>query len=245
VPEIRQLFLDYDGVLNDNSQAKPVWERLVGEFLTPRLGGSPEAWAAANRASLPAVMEREAARWAAWDVATGNVLETARLYNIDWLRSMCAVSGIEAPADDETCNILAYEAINWIRPQARSPLPGVPETVHALAKGYVLCTATGGLSYQITESLRQFGIVSLFHRIYGPDLVNTPKQLGPLFYERIIADAGATPAKSLVVDDTPWCVAAAHKAGAEAVLVSPDGAAHEGLPTIRSLSELPELLLHL
>ena len=44
------IFLDDGGVLNDNSRRAPQWQRLVGEFLTPRLGGTRLDWANANAA---------------------------------------------------------------------------------------------------------------------------------------------------------------------------------------------------
>ena len=43
------LFVDDSGVLNDNRLRGPQWDRLVGEFFPPLLGGRPEAWPEANR----------------------------------------------------------------------------------------------------------------------------------------------------------------------------------------------------
>ena len=45
---IEHIFLDDGDVMNDNRLRGPQWQRLVGEFFTPRLGGEPSAWAAAN-----------------------------------------------------------------------------------------------------------------------------------------------------------------------------------------------------
>jgi hypothetical protein len=44
VNQIRVVFLDDGGVLNDNERRAPEWRRLLGEFFAPRLGGTPEAW---------------------------------------------------------------------------------------------------------------------------------------------------------------------------------------------------------
>jgi hypothetical protein len=42
------LFIDDGGVMNENVRRGRQWERLVGQYFSPRLGGAPEAWAAAN-----------------------------------------------------------------------------------------------------------------------------------------------------------------------------------------------------
>jgi hypothetical protein len=45
-------------VLIDNSHLSPQWRRLIGEFLSPRLGGSAEAWGVANIPAFEAQVER-------------------------------------------------------------------------------------------------------------------------------------------------------------------------------------------
>jgi hypothetical protein len=47
------IFLDDGGVMNDNRLRGPQWQRLLGEFLPPRLGGEAVAWAEANRVVAP------------------------------------------------------------------------------------------------------------------------------------------------------------------------------------------------
>ncbi|MFQ5795557.1 MAG: hypothetical protein ACE5JP_10975 [Candidatus Bipolaricaulia bacterium] len=42
------LFVDDGGVLNDNTRRSLQWQRLLGEFFPPILGGTPESWAEAN-----------------------------------------------------------------------------------------------------------------------------------------------------------------------------------------------------
>ena len=46
---VTTIFLDDGGVMNDNTLRGPQWQRLVGEYLSPRLGGSLQAWAEANK----------------------------------------------------------------------------------------------------------------------------------------------------------------------------------------------------
>ena len=43
------IFLDDGGVLNDNERRAVEWQRLIGKYLSPRLGGEPLRWAEANR----------------------------------------------------------------------------------------------------------------------------------------------------------------------------------------------------
>jgi hypothetical protein len=42
------LFIDDGGVMNVNARRGRQWQRLVGGYFSPRLGGAPEVWAAAN-----------------------------------------------------------------------------------------------------------------------------------------------------------------------------------------------------
>ena len=84
------------------------------------------------------------------------------------------------------------------------------------------------------------GVRPCFGGLYGIDLVNTFKE-GPLYYERIFADAGVMPAAALVVDDSAAAVAHARAAGARAILVDPTNAAGEG-QIISSLADLPAII---
>ena len=42
------IFLDDGGVMNDNRLRGTQWQRMVAEFFVPKLGGTLEAWTAAN-----------------------------------------------------------------------------------------------------------------------------------------------------------------------------------------------------
>ena len=46
---VTTIFLDDGGVMNDNTLRGPEWQRLVGEYLSPRLGGSFQTWGDANQ----------------------------------------------------------------------------------------------------------------------------------------------------------------------------------------------------
>jgi FMN phosphatase YigB (HAD superfamily) len=234
------IFLDDGGVINDNSLRGPQWRRLVGEFFPPRLGGTAAAWSEANGAIFPAVWYRFIARLQDWDAATRSYQRELELYDLDWLRSMCAVVGVEPPVEDE-CLRLAREAAGYIQPKVRAAHPGAAETVRQLSRSFPLYTAAGGASYELKMMFEPLGIIGCFKRIYGPDLVNVPK-MGPAFYRAIFADAGVDSATALVVDNEPRAIGWARAAGAEAILVSDPVAEGDDVPSILSLSALPARL---
>ena len=46
---IEAIFIDDGDVMNDNARRGPQWQRLVGEYLAPRLGGDQVAWGRTNK----------------------------------------------------------------------------------------------------------------------------------------------------------------------------------------------------
>jgi HAD superfamily hydrolase (TIGR01509 family) len=235
------VFLDDGGVMNDNNVRGPQWQRLVGEFLAPRLGGSPEKWARANRGFILTLFEPGA--WQARLLAAPDYASFERAYYVDWLASMCPLVGVPVPSEDESV-ALAREAGAWIIPQVRSAFPGAVEAIRLLhGRGYPLHTASGESYADLDAYLKGMGVRACFDRLYGPDLIDTFK-LGPEYYERLLADSGLSPGDALVVDDSPDAVRWAAQAGARAVLVGPAQASHDGQPveTITGLSELPTLI---
>ena len=194
--ELRVVFIDDGGVLNDNERRAPEWRRLLGEYLPPRLGGAPEAWARANVGAA----ERSWARFLERQKSGSyRGFDAWRRHDLGrWLVDMCEQVGVEAPADPVP---LAVETATWVPQHVRSAIPGVIDAVHQLAgRGLRLHTASGGLSWEIEPYLRGMGIRQHFERLYGPDLVDTTKN-GPHYYEAIIADSATEPATAVVVDD--------------------------------------------
>jgi FMN phosphatase YigB (HAD superfamily) len=61
--------------------------------------------------------------------------------------------------------------------------------------------ASGGLSYELAPYLKRMGILQLFDRLYGPDLIGTHKT-SQRYYERIAEDSGVDPRAAIVVDDS-------------------------------------------
>ena len=215
--------------MNLNHLRGPQWQRLVGEFLAPLLGGSPAAWAEANRV---VVEELLTSMWA-------NPIADYQAFREQearaWLLGMCGHVGVAAPPLDE---ILALHdrATAWITPRVRSAAPGAVAAIRTLhGRGHRLMTASGEDSLSLAGYLEGMGVRACFERLYGPDLINTTKH-GPLYYRRVLQDAGVAPAEALFVDDSRVAVGWIRDTGARAIHVGSDVAA---------LAELPDYLLRL
>ena len=211
------VFLDDGGVMNDNRLRGPAWQRLVAEYFIPRLGGASDAWAAANVTAVEREMDYY--RRACWGRTDLDAVNVWRDLDRRWLRDMCEIVGVAAPADDDECIALAEAASASIIPRVNSAFPGAAGAIRALhARGYRLHTASGERSTELHGYLTGMGVRDCFGRLYGPDLVRTLKE-GPAYYARILADAGVNPARALVVDDTPRSLRWAAEAGARTLLV--------------------------
>ena len=234
------VFIDDGGVMSDNQRRAPQWRRLVAEFFPPLLGGAPPAWEQANLVVAERLLNPVA--WATRIRGATSFVAVDEAYQLDWLRSMCALVGVPAPPAGE-CVALARQAIAFILPRVDAAITGAADAVRALhAAGYLLHTASGESSFDLAGYLGGMGIRPLFGRLYGPDLIDTFKG-EPAYYERIFADAGVPPARALVVDDSPAALGWAASLGARTVLVAGDASGGPpGVRHIRALAELPELI---
>ena len=234
------LFLDDGGVISDNSRRAPQWQRLVGEFLPPLLGGRAEDWIETNKAFTAATFEPAA--WESRLASARDYWDFERTYLLDWLNGMCDKVGVERLPEEEGL-ALSRRANIWITSRVRADFPGVVETIVALYnRGYRLNMASGESSTDLEGYLRTLGVRDYFNRLYGPDLINTLKA-GPEFYARMFADAGVSPGNALVVDDSPSAIGWASQVGACTVLVTSQQI--DPLPslvTIQSLAELPAVI---
>ncbi len=201
--EIRVIFIDDGGVLNDNHARAPQWRRLLGEYFVPRLGGTHQAWAQANVGAFERSWARFMARVAEAG-ESGGVDRWVRAERARWLGDMCEQVGVAIPDDAESAAIAASA---WVSQRVKSEIPGAVDAVRALAqRGIVLHTASGGLSWELDPYLRSMGIREHFDRLYGPDLVDRYKN-GRHYHAAILADSGTDPAYAAVVDD--WAEARA------------------------------------
>jgi HAD superfamily hydrolase (TIGR01509 family) len=229
VPKLPIVFLDDGGVMSDNAMRPGPWQRLVGEFFVPRLGGSHWVWAEANRRVT-------ATLFADFDAVLNEDRDFAsfeRRYNRLWLPPMCRWVGVAEPPDDEI-DALCREATAWITRRVEAPQRGAPEAVRWLSEhDYRLFTASGEDSIALDGYLSAIGVREYFgERVYGPDLLGVMKS-GPWFYESLFAETGVDPADALVIDDSPKAIAWARGVGAEAL--------HVGTELSR-LADLPEWL---
>lgn len=237
------IFLDDGGVMNDNIQRGPQWQRLVGEFFMPLLGGTAEAWSEANRMVVERLLEPSA--WEARLQLASSYASFDRAYQLDWLGEMCELVGVPVPPAEE-CFQLACRATAFIIPRVRAAFPGVVDTIRALyQQGYTLHTASGEPSTDLDGHLHGMGVRDCFGCLYGPDLIDTFKT-GPEYYERIFADLALTPSDALVVDDSPRALDWATQVGARAVLISKTPPSETSAAMhIQSLVELPEIIQRL
>lgn len=238
------VFLDDGGVMNDNAIRGGEWQRLLGEFFPPRLGGTSSQWSEANRTILKGLWDRHFMDQAL-RALVGEYHQWSRNYQLDWLRTMAETVGVPAPADDEVAFDLALEAAYYVTSNCKSFFLEVPEAVTMLsAEGYSLHTASGEDSHELDGYLRSMGVREHFGTLFGPDIVDAFKA-GQAYYERAFAHTGLHPSRCVVVDDSTAALAWAAAAGAKTVLVDRAGrmteVAYES-HIVRDLSGLPALL---
>jgi HAD superfamily hydrolase (TIGR01509 family) len=233
------ILLDDGGVMNDNRLRGQQWPLLVGAFFTPRLGGTPTAWAEANRLVTQRLFEP--ANWVRRVQASSDYAHFERAYWLDWLSEMGRLVGITLPRE-EVCIHLAQQAESAIIPHIRSAFPGATEAIRRLhTEGYTLHTASGEPSAHLTLYLEGMSVRECFGRLYGADLLNTLKE-GPAYYHQLFADLQIAPGDALIVDDSPRALAWANSLGARTVLVGATQESSPGMTHIRSLAQLPALL---
>lgn len=216
---IDTLFVDKGGVLIDNAgDLGQQWRRLIGEFLAPRLGRTPESWAEAN---VPA-FERQLERWRG-AMAAGGPADIRAFFKNDarlWLLDMCDANEVPRP-DPAVADRVARETTAYVRAHLEIRAPGrTLELLRELRdRGVVLHVASGDAHDDLVEYLERIGARDLFDRVYGSDLVNTWK-FGPEYYRAILADSGVDPARAAVVDDSPKALSWAAECGLRGFLVA-------------------------
>ncbi len=232
------VLLDVGGVINDKRQQTAQWQRLVGVYFAPLVGGTSEAWSEAHRIVTEHLLnQRPAIAQAASDFISFH-----RTYNRYWVEGMCELLSLPVPPEEQ-CIELAYQAIPSIACRICAALPGAVEAIHILHRqGYTLHTASGSFSSEVAGYLKGMGVQRCFGRFYGADLINTFKE-GPPYYERIFKDLAIRPTEALVVDDGSDAIDWAAQIGARTVLVSTlSHAERDKTMRIGSLAELSAFL---
>lgn len=204
-------------MLVDSSDLSPQWRRLVGEFLAPRLGGTPEAWGAAN---IPA-FERQWARYSA-AASEGRPADIRGFFAKDaclWFLDMCDGVGVPRPAD-KSAQSIAAETVAYVKAHLKihPPRRGLRALRALHRRGVVLHVASADAHLELIQFLEQIQARDLFDRVYGSDLVNTWK-LGPEYYRAVLADSGVDPDLAAVVDDSAAALSWARDCGLRSFLV--------------------------
>ena len=232
---ISAVFLDLDGVINDHERLPAAYVRLLGDVLSPALGGEAADWGRANSAVFPDLFREMLAIEASRE-------EVERWELTENVRRMCTWLGIEPPSAGE-CYRLGREATLYVRRNGDFIIPGSGEAIRDLAADFDLHMATGNPSWTTRANLDQLGVSDLFGLLCGPDLIGTLKWNDD-FYKRLLTSAGVDPSTAVVVDDGVEALAKARAAGARTIHV------HENLDeadlnadaTIRSIRELPKTI---
>src|SRR6266700_615681 len=154
------IFLDDGGVISDNNLRASQWQRLVGEFFMPLLGGTSEAWKEANWIVSERLFQADA--WDARLRAASDYQSFDYAYQFDWLSGMCEIIGLEIPPE-EACVELAYRATVSITCQVSAAFPGAVDTIRQLSRqGYILHTASGEPSVALSGYLSGLKVVNCF-----------------------------------------------------------------------------------
>lgn len=165
----------------------------------------------------------------------------------DSLRTAFAASGRAlAPAAVET--LLARKRAEYARraPAARL-YPRAAETLRALHERHVLAVASGAFRDEIEPVLERAGVLSLFAAVVGADDVRSGKPSPEPFLRALewVNQAAAVELQagdSLVVEDAPNGIAAAHAAGMRCVAVATSHGRDELGSADAVIDSLPDLL---
>jgi HAD superfamily hydrolase (TIGR01509 family) len=181
---------DFDGLIIDSEWV--IFEAAVAAF-------------AAHGHALPVE---------AWATIIGTNSDT----DPTWWTNLCAAVGISD--FDQSMFEAAYEAQDRSNRDSLPLLPGVRELVDALTgAGVPIGIASSSSRAWLDRHLGRLGLADDFGTLVGADLVGGVGKPAPDVYLKACADLGATPARSVALEDSAHGVAAAKAAGMVAVAV--------------------------
>lgn len=236
------VFLDDGDVMNDNAVRGREWRQYLGEFFTPRYGGTAEIWGQANWKVAVESPLWEGFSERNFGSRTVTFAEYEQAYAKEWVHGMFGYVGLPLPSQSECVEILR-EAGAYVTPRVRSAYPGAIEAIRELhARGYELHTASNEVSFELHGYLSGMGVRECFGKLYGPDLIDTFKE-SPLYYQRMFADAGIEPSRAVAVEDKPSILHWAAQVGAKTIQVgSRPTTNYQPDFQIARLADLPALL---
>ena len=102
------LFIDDGGVLNDNRKRRVEWERMVGDFMPLRMGGTAEVWRKANVGVFQEV-------WGEVQAQIGHYKSYRDFYEAyasGWMSLMCTRVGVPGPPEERAIEIYQQLAVH-------------------------------------------------------------------------------------------------------------------------------------
>jgi len=237
--KITTLFIDKGGVLIDNTVLSPQYRRLLGEFLPTELGGDSDAWANANVGAARRAFERY--QQAYQTAPSTNVRDWYAEDVRRWLYEMCDEVGRSRPPAAQADRI-ANAAHEYVRRRVDIRAPRIVGRLRDFhERGLKLHVASGDQHADLIGYLDTLGVLDLFGRAYGSDLLNVWKS-GPAYYRAIVADTGTEAANAVVIDDSDRAIGWAGECGLRGVLVRREaGEAFED-SVLRAFDEVDALL---
>jgi len=237
------VFFDDGGVMNDNRLRGIQWQKMIGEYFSPKYGGEPHKWAEANFN----VIEDFSAEHGEL-IEESKEIEYNSYYNSfinRWIKGMFEYVGIDPP-DKNLGREIYFEVIDWITPNVKASFAGVYEAIKTLhSQGFKIYTASAQHSSELKGYLRGMRVKEYFTNFYGPDLINTHKT-SDIFYEKMFFDINLDPRRAIILDDNPRCLEYAKKLNANVIQVCLTG---EHKPVfdyfIDQMINLPNVLLKL
>lgn len=237
------VFFDDGGVMNDNRIRGLQYQKLVGEYFTPKFGGEPYLWAESNVNFIEEIMKKYSKA-----IYDGSDIDY-KTYQADfvkrWIEEMFNYVGVKLPAKSEY-NQIYREAIEYITPNIRSAYPGVVDSIKKLKRlGFNLYTASGEDSLEIKGYLQGMRVRDLFENFYGPDLINTHKT-SDNFFKRVLDDVWFEPDRTIVIEDKPKFLECALNSGAHVIQACLTGEFEPSYQNhIKDMNELPKIITNL
>ncbi len=237
------VFFDDGGVMNDNRIRGVQYQKLVGEYFTPKFGGEPYLWAEGNLNFVEEIMREYN------EAICDNRDIDYKTYHADfvkrWIEEMFDYVGVKLPAKSEYEQIYR-EAIEYITPNIRSSYPGVVEAIKKLKRfGFKLYTASGEDSLELKGYLQGMRVKDLFENFYGPDLINTHKT-NDNFFKRVLDDVWFETDRTIIIEDNPKFLECALNSGANVVQACLTGEFEPSYQYyIKDMNELPKVVTNL
>ena len=186
--------------MNDNKLRGLQWQKMIGDYFSPKYGGEPFMWAEANFDFINEIV-KEYQEF----VGKGDLVDYHTYYSDfinRWITSMFNHVGVELPTNEDYKKIY-FEVVEMITPNVRASYPGVVDSLRKLYNnGFKLYTASAEHSVELKGYLRGMRVNDLFEKFYGPDLINIHK-LSEEFYSRIFNNLRINPKSAIIIEDNP------------------------------------------